>query len=76
MMFSLSQFAPEKLVSWDGFALRLNLLVVLTHGIPGTFHEGVHIYTVNRYWVSSKFTGSRYCMPMAFTAKSPLAQCL
>ena len=40
------------------------------------FHEGVYIYTVNRYWVSPKFIGSRYCMPMAFTTRSPRAQCL
>ena len=54
--------------------LRLNL--VLTRGIPAAFHEGVHIYTANRYKVSPKFIGSRYCVPMAVTAKSPLAQCL
>ena len=40
------------------------------------FHESVYIYTVNRYWVSPKFIGSRYCMPMAFTTRSPRAQCL
>ena len=36
--------------------LRLN--IVLTRGIPAAFHEGVHIYTANRYWVSPKFIGS------------------
>ena len=36
--------------------LRLN--IVLPRGIPAAFHEGVHIYTANRYWVSPKFIGS------------------
>ena len=48
----------------------------LAHGISAAFHKGVHIYTANRYWVTPKFLGSRYYMPMAFTTKSPLAQCL
>ena len=66
---------PSRPASACSFStLRLNL--VLTRGVPSAFNEGVHIYTVNRYWVSPKFIGSRYCMPMAFTAKSPLAQCL
>ena len=84
MLFSLSPFAPEKLVSRDGFgrsvlrqpahslqAGRLNL--VLSHGNPAAFHEGFHICTANRYGVSPEFIGSRYCMLMSFTAKSPLA---
>ena len=83
-VFSLSPFAPEELVSRDGFgrpvlrqpahslrAGRLNL--VLSHGNRAAFHEGFHIYTANRYGVSLKFIGSRYCMVMLFTAKSPLA---
>ena len=81
---SLSPFAPEKLVSRDGFgrsvlrqpahslhAGRLNL--VLSHGSLAAFHECFHIYAANRYGVSPKFIGSRYCMLMSFTAKSPLA---
>ena len=80
-------FAPEKLVSRDGFgrlvlrqpvrslhAGRLNL--VLSHGNPAAFYEGFHIYTANRYGVSPKFIGPRYCMLMSFTAKSPLVMCL
>ena len=56
-MFSLSPFQPEKLASRDGFStLRLNL--VLTHGISTVFHEGFHIYIINRYRVSPKFIGS------------------
>ena len=49
---SLSAFAPENLVSRDGFGspipaylhtvLRLNL--VLTYGIPPEFHGGVHLF--------------------------------
>ena len=61
MLLPLSPFALEKLVSRTSWA---------------AFHEGVYIYTVNRYWVSPTFIGSRYCMPMAFTTRSPLAQCL
>ena len=44
---SLFPFAPEKLVSRDGFGssvpfiLRLNL--VLTYGIPPDFRGGVHL---------------------------------
>ena len=81
MTVTLSSFAPEKLVSRDGFGrpasarsfstLRLNL--VLTHGISAAFPQGIHIYTVNRYWVSPKLIGSHYCMSMAFTVMSPLA---
>ena len=87
MLFSLSPFAPEKLVSRDGFghpvlsqpahslhAGRLNL--VLSHGNPAAFHEGFHIYTANRYGISPEFIGSRYCMMMSFTAKNPLAMSL
>ena len=87
MLFSLSPFAPEKLVSRDGFgrpvlrhpahslhAGRLNL--VLSHGNPAAFYEGFHIYTANRFGVSPEFIGSRYCMMMSFAAKSPLAMSL
>ena len=66
---------PSRPASARSFStLRLNL--ELTHEIPAAFHVAIHIYTVNRYWVSPKFIGSRYCMPMAFTTRSPMAQCL
>ena len=45
--------------------LRLNLLIVHTHGIPPT---------INRHRVSPAFIRSRNCVPMAFTAESPLPQ--
>ena len=80
MNFSLSPFAPENLVSRNGFgrpvprqpiysfsSLRLNL--VLTHGIPPEFRDGVHILvpTYIRHRVSPELTGSYNCVPMAFT---------
>ena len=77
--FSLSPFAPENLVSRDGFGslislLRLNL--VLTYGIPPDFRGGVHllISTATRHRVSPEFIGSRSCVPVAFTDESPPAQ--
>ena len=51
---------------------RLNL--VLTYGIPPEFRGGVHYETAIRHRVSLEFTGSRNCVPMAFTAESPPAQ--
>ena len=45
--------------------------MVLTHEIPPAFHDGVHIYTVNRHRVSSEFIGSRSGVPMASIAESP-----
>ena len=81
MNISLSVFAPENLVSRDGFGstvplisiLRLNM--VLTYGIPPEFRGGVHLFkTAIRYRVSPEFIGSRNCVPMAFTAESTPAQ--
>ena len=46
---------------------------MLGHGNPAAFYEGFPIYTANRYGVNPKFIGSRYCMLMSFTSKSPLA---
>ena len=75
----LSRFAPENLISRDGFdrpfsILRLNL--VLTRGIPPNFHGGVHLFilTAIRHRVSPEFFGSCNCVPMAFAAESPPAQ--
>ena len=55
------------------FVLTLNL--VLTHGIPTDVRGGVHIhFSTTHHRVSPEFIGSRNCVPMAFTAESPLAQ--
>ena len=52
--------------------LRLNL--VLTHGIPPAFRDGVYIqYTINRHLISPELIGLRNCVPMAFTAETPPA---
>ena len=68
MFFPLlsSPFAPRNLVSRDGFVwssrpastrtsstLRLNL--VLTHGIPPAFRDGVHFHTVKYHRVGPEF---------------------
>ena len=52
--------------------LRLNL--VLTHGTPPVFRDGVTIYGVSGHRVSPELIGSRKSVPIVFTAKSPLAQ--
>ena len=55
--------------------LRLNM--VLAYGIPPEFRGGVHlfIYAAIRHRVSPEFFGPRSCVPMAFTAETPPAQC-
>ena len=63
-----SPFAPRNLVSRDGFVwssrpastrtsstLRLNL--VLTHGIPPAFRDGVHFHTVQYHRVGPELSG-------------------
>ena len=63
MNISLFAFAPENLVSRDGFGsparvsllvsiLRLNL--VLTYGIPPEFRGGVHLLIQNRHTPSGQ----------------------
>ena len=86
MMVSLCP--RSRLINWSratGSAVPscVSLLILHTaessaysHGISAAFPQGIHIYTVNRYWVSPEFIGSRFCMSMAFTAMSPLTQCL
>ena len=64
-MLSLSAFAPENLVSRDGFGSRpvprqpahlhthrLNL--VLTYRIPPEFRGGVHLFILNRHTPSGQ----------------------
>ena len=80
----LSSFAPENLVSRDGFgrpvqrqpAYLHNIPAdrVLTYGIPPEFRGGVHLFsfiTVVRHRVSPECIESRNCVPMVFTAESP-----
>ena len=84
MNISLSPFASENLVSRDGFGrvpfsvllliLHTQADLVLTHRIPPDFRGGAFIYAVNRHRVSPVFIRSRNCVPMTFTAQSPLAQ--
>ena len=84
-VLSLSPFAPENLISQKGSAIpapasaclfstrRLHL--VLTHGIPPAFSDGVlFIHPANRHRVSPEFIGPRIYGPKAFTAQSPPAQ--
>ena len=54
----------------------LRLYLVLNYGIPPEFRGGVHLFvsTAICHRVSPKFIGSRKCVPMTFTAKSPPAQ--
>ena len=82
MNISLSPFAPESLVSRDGFrrlfrdnllilhTLRLNL--VLTHEVPPDFFGGIYLFflTAIRHRISHEFIRSRNCVSMAFTAES------
>ena len=60
--------------AWLFSTLRPNL--VLTHGIPPVFRDGVHlcIHNVNRHRVSTKFISPRNCAPMALTAEILPAQ--
>ena len=85
MNISLSTFAPENLVSRDGFGVpfRVNLLVfilrlnlVLTYGIPPEFRRAsIYLFQTDiRHRVSLEFIGSRNCVPMTFTAEGPPAQ--
>ena len=52
--YSLSAFAPENLVSRDGFPFRVSLLIsilrlnlALTYGIPPEFRGGVRLFIYN-----------------------------
>ena len=58
----LSPFAPENLVSRDGFGSPVNSLLisiprlnlVFTRGIPPEFRGGVHIFILNRHTPSGQ----------------------
>ena len=86
MNISLSPFAPENLVSRDGFGRvpsRVSLLIfilrlaVLTYGIlPRVPRRRPFVHLKPPYAIGSvpTFVRSRSCAPMAFTAESPPAQ--
>ena len=79
----LSPFAPENLVSQDGFgrpvtrqlahSLLIRLNLVLTHVIHPALHDGV-MHTVYRHRASPEVIGSRNCVPVAFIAERLPAQ--
>ena len=63
LIFSLSAFAPEDLVSRDELAVpsRVSLLIsilrlnmVLTYEIPPEFRGGVHLFILNRHTPSGQ----------------------
>ena len=68
MSIPLSPLAPENLVSQEGSAVLFRVSLIILH----TQAESDACYTRNR--VSPELTGSRNCVPMAFTAESPPAQ--
>ena len=81
---SLSPFAPENLVSRDGFGSpvpsRISLLIsifwlnlVLTY--PNSAAASIYLFkTAIRHRASPEFIGSRNCVPIALTAESPPAK--
>ena len=82
--FSLSAFAPENLVSRDGFGspvprqpdhLHTQTESVLTGFFPSSAAASIYLNKPTiRHRVSPEFIGSRNCAPMAFTAESSPAQ--
>ena len=84
--FSLSPFAPENLVSIDGFGRPVPRQPAHLHTQAESgaysrnssrFSAAASIYlfkTAIRHRVSPEFIGSSKYVPMAFTAESPLAQ--
>ena len=82
----LSPYATENLVSRDGFGLPVprqpTHYAYCTQAESGAYsldssrfpRRRPFIYTTIRHQVSPKFTGSRNCVKMAFTAESPPAQ--
>ena len=86
MNIPLSAFAPENLVSRDGFdspVLRqpghlhtqADSGCLLTGFLPSSASVSINLFeTAIRHRVSPELIGSRNCVPMAFTAESPPAQ--
>ena len=84
MDIPLSPYVPENLVSLDGFTRPVprqpaHLHTQAESGAnlrdfhPSSAAASIHETTIRRR-VSPEFIGSRNCVPMAFTAESPLAQ--
>ena len=84
---SLSAFAPENLVSRDGFGSPVPCQPAHLHtqAESGTYSRdcfllssavaAIYLFkTAIHHRVSLEFIGSRKCIPMAFTAESPPAQ--
>ena len=81
---SISLFAPENLVSRNGFnrTIRDSLFFFRAQAESGAYSRDWSrlpwprplIYTAIRHRVSPNFIGSRTCVPMTFTAESPPAQ--
>ena len=86
MNISLSTFAPEILISRDGFSSPVPRQPAHLHTQA---ESGAYLQDSSRFprrrpfiyfeppyaiGVSPEFTGSRNCVPMAFTAESPPAQ--
>ena len=85
MNVSLSAFAPENLVSRDGFVspgprqpahlhTQAESGAYLRDSSRFSRASNIIFKTVIRHQVSPEFIGSRNCVPMAFTAVSPSAQ--
>ena len=79
MNISLSAFAPENLVSRNGFGspvrvsplisiLRVNL--VLTYGVPPEFRRGVHLFILNRHTPSGQSRVYRVTQFIAYRWRS------
>ena len=79
MDISLSAFTPENLVSRDGFGSPIPRKPAHLHAQP---ESGAYLQDSSRvprrrpfiYLNRHEFIESRNCVPMAFTAESPLAQ--
>ena len=85
MNISLSAFAPENLVSRDGFGspiprqpahhLHTQAKSDIRRFLPSSAAAPIYLSkTAIRHQFSPMFTGLRNCVPMAFTAESPPAQ--
>ena len=79
MNLSPSAFAPENLVSRDGFGSPVPHQPAYLHnqaesGAYGTAAASISLFkTAIRHWAIPEFIGSRNSVPMAFTAESPPA---